>query len=230
MHGAQPPKRSPLLWIALALGASCALCSVGTLGVLALGASADDGSAPRAAGGAAEGGGGEWLPAGEIARGAALTQPLPGGRWLHQSGSNLERVTARFAESVMVETSGIGTLHELRFDGDGTYQWHWVTAGNFQMRTLSAADERGTWQLDGATLTLSPSSQQARYANSMTPEPQDKEDVDLSARSYQLVDITLETVPHTGAPMRQFPGVELQGPPGPWDLERNTITLDLQRL
>ena len=88
------------------------------------------------------------------------------------------------------------------------------------MRTLSAADERGTWALEGTTLTLTPESQQARYGNSMNPQAQDKEDVDLSARTYQVVDITLQTVEHTGAPMKQFPGIELRGPPGPWDPTR----------
>lgn len=219
-----PPKRSLLFWIALALGGSCAVCSVGTVGVVALGALAtDDGPAE-----ATTGGGGEWIPSGEIARGTGLTQPLVGGRWLFQNGSSLETVTARFSNSAMVQTSSSGTLHELSFEEDGSYRWQWVHSSNFQMRTRSSTDERGTWALQGNTLTLTPESQRSIY--SANTQVQEKEDVDLAPRVYQVVDITLETVEHTGAPLARFPGVELSGPVGPWDLDKGTLSLDLQRL
>ena len=96
------------------------------------------------------------------------------------------------------------------------------------MHSRSSAEERGSWALEGSTLTLTPESQQARYT--AQTQTQDKEDIDLAPRTYQVVDITLETVKQTGAPERRFPGVELKGPPGPWDLTKNTISLDLQRL
>jgi hypothetical protein len=220
------PKRSPLFWIVVLLVGSCAVCSVGTMGLAALGvlAGAPEPSPTTTAPSST----GEWIPAGEIARGTGLTQQLVGGRWLHQSGSGLETVVAQFTNTALVQLSSTGELHELSFDGDGTYRWAWVNSSNFQGTHRSAADERGSWVLEGNTLTLTPSSQKALYV--ANDQSQEKEDVDLGARTYQLTDITLETVPNTGAPMKRFPGVELRGPRGPWDLSGNAISLDLQRL
>ena len=197
---------------------------MGTVGLMALGVVASD-SAPVPPG---PSGSNEWIPAEEIARGTGLTQQLVGGRWLHQNGSGLETVVAQFTNSALVEVSTSGELHELSFDDDGTYRWAWVNSLNFQGAHRSADDERGTWSLEGSTLTLTPTSQKALY--SANAQVQEKEDVDLTPRTYELTDITLETVPNTGAPMKRFPGVELRGPPGPWALDKNTISLDLQRL
>lgn len=216
-------KRSPLLWVGIVAVGACALCSLGTLGVVALGALGDD-PAPQASQPAE---GGEWIAAGEIARTTGLTQPLHGGRWLAQSGSQLDSVKARFADSALVETSSSGTLHELRFDADGSYQWHWVSSSNFQRQSRSSTDERGTWSLHGTVLTLTPEAQRARYTAG--DQAQDKEDVDLRPRTYQVVDITLETVPNTGSPMRRFPGIELSGPRAAWDIIQGNLSLDLQR-
>lgn len=219
------PKRSPLFWILLVLGGTCAFCCVATMGVVALGAFGDDAVASPTA---AASTGSEWIPAGEIARGTALTQQLVGGRWVYQNGSGLETVVARFTTSTLVNLSTSGELHELAFESDGSYRWAWVHSLNFQGQHRSADDERGAWSLQGNTLTLTPQSQKAIYT--ANTQSQEKEDVDLAPRTYQLVDITLETVEHTGAPMKQFPGIELTGPRGPWDLDKGTFSLDLQRL
>lgn len=219
-------KRSPVFWILLAVGGSMTLCCLGTMGVVALGALTADSTAAAPA---VAGGGGQWIPSGEVARGTGLTQTLSGGRWVAQSGGRVEIVKVQFANSALVDTNTNGILHELTFDDDGRYQWQWVQATQVQtMHSRSSADERGTWSLDGSTLMLTPESQKAQYT--AQTQSQDKEDIDLSPRTYQVVDITLETVRLTGAPERRFPGVELKGPPGPWDLTKNTISLDLQRL
>lgn len=219
------PKRSPLLWILIALGGVTGLCCVGSMGVVALGAlSAEEAASqpPPSSGGA------EWIPSQEIARGNGMTQQLVGGRWLYQTGSGLETVVARFTQSALVEVSSSGELNELSFDDDGTYSWNWVNSSNFQGTHRSAATERGNWVLEGSTLTLTPDSQKALYV--ANTQSQEKEDLDLTARSYSLTDLTLETVPNTGAPMKQIPGIELTGPCGPWDLQKGSRSLDLQRL
>ena len=196
-----------------------------TMGVVALGAltSAEPAPVPLPPAAAAE-----WIPAGEIARGNGLTQPLVGGSWLYQTGSGLETIIARTGNSALVESSSVGTLNELTFENDGSYKWAWVYSSNFQGRYRSSATERGSWSLEGNVLTLTPDSQKALYT--ANGQEQEKEDMDLAERSYQLVDITLETVEHTGAPMKQFPGIELTGPHGPWDLDKGPFSLDLQRL
>ena len=45
-----------------------------------------------------------------------------------------------------------------------------------------------------------------------------------------LTDLTLETAPNSGAPMKQFPGIEFTGPCAPWDFQKGTRSPDLQRL
>ena len=220
-----------MFWILLVLGGVIALCCLGTMGLVVLGAIAADpvAASPTTTPTGTAGGGGDWVPSGEVARGAGLTQQLVGGRWVAQSGGRVEIVKVQFANSALVDTNTNGVLHELTFDDDGRYQWQWVHATRVQtMHSRSSAEERGSWSLDGSTLTLTPESQQARYT--AQTQTQDKEDIDLSPRSYQIVDITLETVRQTGAPEQRFPGVELRGPPGPWDLAHDTISLDLQRL
>ncbi len=219
------PKRSPVFWIVLALAGVTGLCCMGSLGVVALGALTADETAATPAPSA---GGADWIPSQEIARGTGMTQQLVGGRWLYQTGSGLETVVARFTQSALVEVSSSGELNELRFDDDGTYSWNWVNSSNFQGTHRSAATERGNWVLEGSTLTLTPESQKALYV--ANTQSQEKEDLDLTSRSYQLTDLTLETVPNTGAPMKQFPGIELTGPCGPWDLQKGRRSLDLQRL
>ncbi len=220
------PRRTPLFWILIALSGVTALCCVGTMGVVALGAiTADEMAAPSPPSSA---GGGEWIPSLRFARGTGMTQELVGGRWLSQSGSGLETVVARFTQSALVAVSSTGELNELRFDDDGTYSWNWVNSSNFQGTHRSAATERGTWVLEGSTLTLTADSQKALYT--ANTQSQEKEDLDLAPRSYQLIDLTLETAPNTGAPLKQFPGIEFTGPCAPWDLQKGTRSLDLQRL
>ncbi len=192
------------------------------MGVVALGAAGD--TAPLAA----PASGGEWIPAGEIARGTGFTQQLVGGRWLYQNGSGLETVVSQTSTTALVNLSSTGSLNEVAFESDDSYRWSWVYSSNFQGQYRSSATERGTWSLDGNILTLTPETQKAVYT--ANGKAQEKDDLDLTVRSYQLVDITLETVPHTGAPMKQFPGIELTGPRGPWDLDQGTFSLDLQRL
>ncbi len=222
-------KRSPWFWVALAGGGACALCSIGTLGLAALGALGNDASPVGASpSGSAPPSGSEWVPAGEVARATGLTQSLSGGRWLAQTGSQLESVKARMPDSVLVQTSSSGTLHELRFDDDGSYQWQWVHSSNFVRQSRSSADERGEWSLAGTTLTLTPRSQKALYTAG--DQSTEKEDLNLSVRSYQVVDLTLERVPHTGAPAKRFPGVGLAGPRAAWDIETGDLKLPLQRL
>ena len=219
------PKRSPVFWILLVLAGSCAFCTVSLMAVTALGALTSSSTpAPTASTGS-----GEWIPAGEIARGTGFTQQLAGGRWVIQQGGRVEIVKVQFANSALVDTNTNGLIHELRFDDDGTYEWSWAQATRVQtMSSHSSATEKGAWVVDGSALTLTPDSQHAVYSN--TSQSQEKDDIELSARTYQLVDITLETVEHTGAAMKRFAGVELSGPPGPWDLTHDPIRLDLQRL
>jgi hypothetical protein len=59
---------------------------------------------------------------------------------------------------------------------------------------------------------------------------QDKEDVDLSARQYELTDIEFETIVTTGAALERFSGLELRGPAAKWDVSREQLELDLQPL
>jgi hypothetical protein len=225
-----PTKRSPLFWIALVLGGSCAFCTLSVMGVTALGAlTADSSPSSPSSPAAATGGGGAWIPAGEIARGAGFSQQLVGGHWVIQQGGRVEIVKVQFANSALVDTNTNGIIHDLRFDDDGAYEWQWAQATQLgASSSRSSATEKGSWSLAGNTLTLTPDSQHAVYSNN--GGSQEKEDLDLSPRGYQLVDITLETVPHTGAEMKRFPGVELSGPGGPWNLTQSRISLDLQRL
>ena len=221
------PKRSPVFWIILVLAGSCAFCTVSLMAVTALGALTSDSTATSPT--ASTGAGGDWIPAGEIARGAGFTQQLAGGHWVIQQGGRVEIVKVQFANSALVDTNTNGIIHDLRFDDDGTYEWNWAQATHVQtMSSRSSATEKGSWSVDGSALTLTPYSQHAVYSN--PSQSQEKDDLELSPRTYQLIDITLETVEHTGAAMKRFPGVELSGSPGPWDLTHDRITLDLQRL
>ena len=195
-----------------------------TFGVLA-----DDEPAAVPATAAAATGSSEWVPAGEIGRSAGLSQPLPGGRWLYQYGSGFDSVIAKSGNMALLRTNQSGGLYEFTFEEGGTYRLAWRHTTSLNMiNTLSSVDERGDWTLEGTKLTLAPESQRLHYANNQAT--QDEEDKDLSARAYQVVDIELEVVEHTGAAMRRFPGVELRGPPAAWDLTKSQLDLDLQRL
>ncbi len=170
-----------------------------------------------------------WIAAGEIARSATVTQPLPGGRWLYQYGSSVDVVQGRSGNMAMVQNNSSGGLYEFTFQGDGSYQLAWMhRTVMYGQPSQSRADERGTWELEGTTLTLQPESQRATYTNG-GGEEQVKEDVDLGARRYQVVDITLETVEHTGSPMKRWPGIEISGPGPKWSFDER-ISVDLQRL
>ncbi|MEW6434979.1 MAG: hypothetical protein AB1730_26060 [Myxococcota bacterium] len=184
----------------------------------------DAAEGPQASGAGAAG----WLPAGEKSRSAGLTQPLPGGRWLYMNGSGMERVLSRTSTTETVKQEASGALYEFTFEGDGTYLLRWRHVSNFMTYNTSSTDERGTWTLDGTTLTLTPESQQARYTNSGLG--QDKEDVDLTPRRYRVVDIELETITTAGVEYRTFPGIELEGPVPAWDISSGSLSLDLQRL
>lgn len=201
----------------------CGVCSLGTIGALALASLAGDEAGALGASTA-----GSWVPAGEKARWSALSQPLPGGRWVYMNGSGMETVLARSGDSALVRTDSSGAIYELSFDGDGTYLFRWRHASNFMSHNTSSSDERGDWELSGTTLTLKPTSQRALYTNNGLK--QEKEDVNLDPRAYQVVDIELETITTAGVEYRTFRGVELSGPVPPWDLASGTLSLDLQRL
>lgn len=81
--------------------------------------------------------------------------------------------------------------------------------------TWSHCTERGTWSLDGAQLTLQPTSQAAEYSNQSGS--QQKEDQDLGARRYELVDVTLESLERAGLPKQRLPGGVMSGPLAAWD-------------
>lgn len=227
-----PTGRSAFFWIAVVAGGGCALCGLSTVGLMALGLVADDepGAAPAPAAAAGSGSGSsEWVPTGEVGRSAGLTRPLPGGRWLYQYGSGFDTVIAKSGNMALLRANSSGGLYEFTFDEGGTYHLAWRHSTSLNgINTLSSVDERGEWTLAGTTLTLAPDSQRLHYANNQAT--QDEEDKDLSARVYQVVDVELEVVEHTGAAMRRLPGLEVRGPPATWDLNGSQRDLDLQRL
>jgi hypothetical protein len=225
-------KRSPWFWILVVGGGACALCSAGTVGLLALGVLAGDDTPTRAsssAPAAATGGGGEWLPMAEVSRSDGLSRALPGGRWVYLSGASIDRQVIDYGASALVETSTTGTRHVLTFDEDGTYRWDWAHASNYMYHSASWGFEKGDWSLEGTTLTLKPSSQQVTFT--ANDQREEKEDVDLTPRRYRVVDIELETVAAAGAAPAHRPGVELSGPKLPFSVDSpDAISWDLQRL
>jgi hypothetical protein len=205
------------------------LCSVFSAGLMGLGLLAAP-AVPAATSppATAVSGGGQWIPAGEISRSQSLTQPLAGGRWLYQYGSGFDTELSRSGNTALVQGNASGGLWEFTFDENGSYRLVWsysLSLGG--QRSRSSAEEQGTWALDQTTLTLSPQSQRAHYENSNGT--QDKQDEDLSERSYQVVDIQLESVESAGVPLKRWPGIELSGPGPKWGLDA-TISVDLQRL
>ncbi|MDP1823363.1 MAG: hypothetical protein Q8L48_08980 [Archangium sp.] len=220
--------RGPLFWGLVIGGVGLAACCLFTmLAVVVMGAfgAASDLDPPTATGG-----GGPWIPAGEVARSATLTQQLPGGRWVYQSGGSVDTVVARAGATAWVQTNTSGSLYAFTFEGDGSYTFEWASAVTLYGGTSrSSCVEKGDWSLDGNQLTLEPRSQRATYVASAGLK-QDKEDVDLSARTYEVVDIELEGIVPAGAPPGRFPGIELKGRGAPFDVSRESYELDLQRL
>ncbi len=227
-----PPKtagRGPLFWgLVLAGGGSAACCLFTVLGVAVLGLFGDAASPGEA--GAPAASGRAWIPAGEVSRGAAFTQSLPGGRWVYQSGGSVDTVVARSGATEWVQRNSSGTLYAFTFDRDGSYQFEWASAVTLYGATSrSSCLEEGAWSLSGTQLTLEPRSQHATYVSG-AGLAQDKEDIDLSARTYELVDIELEGIAAAGAPPGRFPGLELRGRGAKFDVSRDVYELDLQRL
>jgi hypothetical protein len=219
-----PTARGPLFWILVAGGVAFGCCLFSGLALAVLGSGDDTPSAPASASG------GAWIPAGEVARGATLTQQLPGGRWVYQSGGSVDTVVARSGATQWVQSNTSGSLYSFTFDDDGTYSFEWASAVTLYGATSrSSCLERGDWSLEGTQLTLVPRSQQATYVSSAGLS-QTKEDEDLTARTYQVVDITLEGIAAAGAPAGRFPGIELAGPGAKFDVSRERYELDLQRL
>lgn len=225
----QATGRGPLFWVlVLGGGGAAACCLLSVLGAVVLGVfgGAMDVESPVSS----ATGGGTWIPAGEVARGTTVTQPLAGGRWVYQSGGSVDTVVARSGATEWVQTNTSGSLYSFAFDSDGTYTFEWASAVTLYGGTSrSSCVEQGDWALHGNQLTLEPSSQRARYVSNAGLS-QDKEDVDLSARTYEVVDIELEGIVPAGAPPGRFPGIELKGRGAKFDVSRETYELDLQRL
>lgn len=225
---AQPAKRGPLFWVLLVGGGgSAACCLITAVGVAALGLVGGVTADPASV---ASGSGAPWVPAGEVARATALTQQLAGGRWVYQSGGSVDTVVARSGATEWVKSSTSGSLYAFTFESGGSYTFEWASAVTLYGATSrSSCIETGDWSLTGSQLRLEPSSQRATYVSTAGLE-QTKEDVDLSARSYDLVDIELEGIVAAGAPPGRFPGIELKGPGAKFDISRERYELDLQRL
>ena len=214
--------RKPIFWILLVLGVSVAGCCLFTVAILGLGAVAEsEGPSTPASSGA------KWKIAVEVARGGSLTQALPGGRWVAQYGSNVDTVVARAGTTQWVQTNTSGSIYELVFDEDGTYAWNWAAGLTmYGQRSSSSATEKGSWSVSGTQLTLQPESQSAQYTNSSGT--QDKTNQDLSERSYQVLDLTMETL---DAPQERFPAVIMSGPKPAWNTDSgDQVKLTLQRL
>ena len=224
-----PKPRGPLFWILVIGGlvtVGCCMTTglIATLGVLA---SEPDSAAANTGGTQNNAAGSEFLIAGEIARGTSLTISLPGGRWMDQFGSAVNNVVGRTGNYQWVQTNTSGSLYELIFDDDGGYVWNWASKLTMNgTKSESHCAEKGEWELSGTQLTLKPASQKCVYSsNGLGQEEEDKE---LSERSYQVVDLTLETL---NDPKQQVPGVMMIGPRAKWDTGvSDVLTLKLQRL
>jgi hypothetical protein len=135
------------------------------------------------------------------------------GRWLYQSGGSVDSVVARSGATAWVQTNSSGTLYDFTFEPEGDFTFQWASAVTlFGGTSRSSCVEKGSWSLSGSLLTLEPSSQRCTYVSN-TGLSQDKEDVDLSARQYELTDIEFETIVTTGAALERFSGLELRVPP-----------------
>lgn len=219
-----------MFWVlVLGGGALAACCLVSVLG-LAVASVADDGAGPGASGSGGSRPARAWIPAGEVARSAGLTQELTGGRWVYQSGGAVDTVVARAGATEWVQTNTSGTLYAFTFESDGTYTFEWASAVTLYGGTSrSSCVETGDWSQSGTQLTLEPKSQRATYVSTVGLS-QDKVDEDLSPRTYQVVDLELEGITAAGAPPGRFPGIELSGPGAKFDISRERYELDLQRL
>ncbi len=224
-----PKPRGPLFWIlviggVVTVGCCMTTALIATLGVLA---SEPDSAASNTGGTRSNSAGSEFLIAVEIARGSSLTTSLPGARWMDQFGSAVNHVVGRVGDFQWVQTNTSGSLYELIFDDDGGYIWNW--ASNMTMNGLKSEShcaEKGEWELSGTQLTLKPSSQKCVYSSGGVG--QEEEDKDLNQRSYQAVDLTLETL---NDPKQQVPAVLMIGPRARWDTGYGeVVTLKLQRL
>lgn len=217
--------RGPVFWAVVAGVVVLGCCVFSAVGMAV--ASLFVASEPEVAG--APSSGRTWLPAGEVGRSEGLTAPLA-GRWVYLSGGSVDSVVARTGITEWVQTNSSGTRYEFVFS-DGEYEHSWGSAVTlFGGTSRSSCVEQGSWSLDGTTLRLEPSSQKCTYV-ATTGMSQTKEDVDLSARAYRVVDIEFETITSTGAALQRFPGIELSGPKAKWDVTSGDgLSLDLQRL
>ena len=217
--------RGPLFWTLVIAGGAVASCCLFSMGVVALGAVTSD--TPATASPASAPSGGEWVVAGEVARGEAMNQALPGGRWVAQYGSIVNNVVARAGNTQWVQTNSSGSLYEFSFDDDGSYVFNWVSAITmYGQKSESHCTEKGTWMLSGTQLTLQPESQVAVYSNQSGS--QEKTDTDLRERRFGVLDLTLETL---SEPKRQLPGLLMWGPKADWDTNpSDQLKLTLQRL
>ncbi|HEY0883501.1 MAG TPA: hypothetical protein VGD87_18340 [Archangium sp.] len=217
--------KKPWFWIVLLVALSVGGCCVFSVLVVGLGAMTDDAPAAKASPSS-----GAYVLAVEVARGTTLTEPLVGGRWVAQYGSLVDHVVSRVGSTAWVQTNSSGSLYELVFVDDGTYEWTWSGAVTmYGSRSQSFCKETGTWSLDGTRLTLTPESQRAQYSNASGS--QEKEDEDLRPRAFDVVDLTLETLPSDSAPVRRFGGLSMRGPKAAWDTgPSDVLSLTLQRL
>lgn len=217
---------TPLMWAlvigGLSVGGCCLFTVFGAGVMLAFGGTGAD-LAPVPSTGRS------WKPAGEVSRGTSVTRALE-GRWLYQSGGSVDSVVARSGATAWVQTNSSGTLYDFTFEPEGDFTFQWASAVTlFGGTSRSSCVEKGSWSLSGSLLTLEPSSQRCTYVSN-TGLSQDKEDVDLSARQYELTDIEFETIVTTGAALERFSGLELRGPAAKWDVSREQLELDLQPL
>ena len=212
------------------LGVSVAGCCFFSVLVLGLGAFADDSTAPTAATSPTPGTGGAWQMAVEVARATTFSQPLAGGRWVAQYGSNVDHVVGRVGTSAWVQTNTSGSIYELTFEEDGSYAWRWSSGLTMNgARFDSHCTEKGSWTLSGRQLALQPESQASAYSNS--GGTQEKTDQDLGARRYELFDLTMETLPSADPARPRFPAMKLIGPKAAWDTgSGNGLELTMQRL
>lgn len=96
-------------------------------------------------------------------------------------------------------------------------------------RRARGCTEKGSWTLSGTQLTLQPDSQAAEYSNSSGT--QEKTDQDLSARRYEVLDLTLETMETNVAERQRFPAMTVNGPKPPWDTgSGSSLSTTMQRL
>lgn len=224
----QPAKsRGALFWVLLAAGAMTALCCLSGAVLLGVGFLVPEQFADPG-GNVPVVGGGQWLPAGEVGRSNQLTQPLV-GRWVAQYGASLDTIISRSGDWATIRNDVSGTVYELELESGGDYTFQYGSQVTLMGRTSrSMVIEKGQYELDGTTLTLTPDSQKCSYENNGLR--QDQPDKDLAVRRYQVVDIDLETITQAGAPPMRFRGVELSGPAAKWDVSKEQYELDLQRL